>query len=398
MRAQFYSIIAVMITIPIIFFISQYIVLQTRGSNVYERIVSDQIQQTEKSVEKDFERALITSGKRALISASDHVVLNGTPLDDSILRIKELMENGTLYGEGKIMMENNTLNDWVDRILNVPTNFNISLNYSDLDINAYSSFYINLSANVDIRVSDELGIAKMERISKSNVSTTIEGLEDPIFPLNTNGLVTRIVRQYPFSYYSKKFEGTDFSNNCDNNPASVTFDYLNDEPSKILVVKNISIVSNPSGYAGIVDEESESVEIDCYVSGVSNAVEMINASIQETNFNEIYLDNDTVWHLPIKLGIDQGLYYPGDGPNLLERLENKRGSSINNSGRGLETFVNIQELESFGIPIKEERTCVAYLYFSDEILGGVYRVKGLYNWFRIDYAHAEKYNLEELLE
>jgi hypothetical protein len=88
MRGQFYSLTAVLIAIPIILFVSFYILSQARGPDIYERIVSDQIHQLESSLVRDFGKALVTSCKRSLIAAGDKVILNGTPLDNSVLRLK----------------------------------------------------------------------------------------------------------------------------------------------------------------------------------------------------------------------------------------------------------------------------------------------------------------------
>jgi len=396
MRGQFYSITAVLISIPIILFISFYMVSQTRGSDIYERIISDQIHQLEKSLEKDFEKALVTSCKRSLIAASDRVVLNGTPLDNSVLRLKELMENGTLYGEEVILMFNNTLGNWTERILNVPTNFQVNLGYSNLDVSAYDYQNIMASANLNVSVTDSLNIAKIE---KENIDyetpVPLKDMEDPIFPLKTNGVLTRVIRFSPFSYRGEKIVAGSFNSkgSCSGN---VTFEKSECDSTKILVAYNTTGV-NFGCHKGVVIEESADLsnDTDCYVTGNGSSVSLVNTTTTETGYQKVYLDNKTrsVWHLPIGLELDKGYYFQGKGPDYLKRLE----GSLETSQNGLETLINAPELESVNIPIKENQVSLDYLYFSDQDYIG-YRVRGLPDWFRINQTIANRYGLDELFE
>ncbi|NIO21454.1 MAG: hypothetical protein GTN76_12115 [Candidatus Aenigmarchaeota archaeon] len=396
MKGQFYSVTAILIAIPIILFVSFYMVSQTRGSNIYERIVSDQVHQLEKSLENDFDKALVTSCKRSLIAAGDRVVLNGTPLDNSVLRIKELMENGTLYGEEVILMLNNTLGNWTQRITNVPTNFQVSLSYSGLDVDIHDYRNVKASAKLDVSVSDTLNIARVE---KSNIDyetlVSLTHMEDPIFPLKTNGVLTRIIRFSPFSYRAKKIVvgSTNSEGSCSGN---VTFEKGECDSTKILVAQNTTGV-NFACHKGVVIEQSVDLSNDtnCYVTGNGSSVTLINTTITETGYQKIYLDNETisVWHLPIKLELDNGYYFSGEGPDYLKRLEGNLESSQN----GLDSLVNAPELESVGIPIKEDQVSLDYLYFSGQDYIG-YRVRGLPDWFRINQTIANRYNLDELYE
>jgi hypothetical protein len=134
MRGQFYSTIAIVITITVVVFMAHYVYSQGGDSGIYENIVADQIHQVKRSVETDFGKAMVTSGKRALISGDDYVVMNGQPMNDSISGMKELMENGTIEGNISMLMVNNTLLNWTNKILSVPTNFDVNITFSNLDV------------------------------------------------------------------------------------------------------------------------------------------------------------------------------------------------------------------------------------------------------------------------
>jgi hypothetical protein len=396
MRAQFYSITAILIAIPIILFVSFYMLSQTRGPDIYERIVSDQVHQLAMSLERDFDKALVTSCKRSLIAAGDRVVLNGTPLDNAALRIKELMEHGTLYGEEVIIMFNNTLGNWTEKISKVPTNFYSSVGYSDLDVSAYDYRNIVIDADLDVSVRDDLNIARIEKNNvKYETLVSLTNMEDPIFPLKTNGVLTRTVKFSPFSYRAKKIV-TGSANSKGSCSGEVTFEKSECDTTKILVAQNTTGV-NFGCYRGVVMEESVDLSgsISCYVTGNGSSVSLVNIAITGTVYQEVYLDNETmsVWHLPINLELENGYYFRGEGPDYLKRLE----GSLEGSSNGMESLINAPELESMNIPIRENQVSLDYLYFSDQDYIG-YGVRGLPDWFRISQTIAVRYNLNELFE
>ncbi|UCC91313.1 MAG: hypothetical protein JSV39_03280, partial [Candidatus Aenigmatarchaeota archaeon] len=125
------------------------------------------------------------------------------------------------------------------------------------------------------------------------------------------------------------------------------------------------------------------------------AVENISQAISDTGYGEVYIDSDTtaVWHLPIREEIDEKYYFPGNGPNFLKRLE----GDLNSSSNGMETFVNLPEFQSYGLPIKENVISVAYIYFGDQDYIG-YPVRGLQSWFRVNQTFTDRYGLTELCD
>jgi hypothetical protein len=394
MRGQFYSIIAIFITIPIVIFISLYVASQGGESGIYENIVSDQIHQVERSVETDFGKALVTSGKRAMIASDDYVVMNGVPIGDAVSGVKELMQNGTIYGNESLLMVNNTLSNWTAKIIAVPVNFDVAISFSDLDVAGNSSFYIRASARINVSVADELGIARIDKENRYyETLIPVEGAEDSIFTLKTNGIITRIIRISPYPYRANKLVsgGANSTGNCSGN---ITFNKT-ECGSHILVAENISGV-NFGCFSGFIIEQSAnlSANSNCYVTGNSSALEAINQSVADTGYMKVYIDSVTkaVWHLPIREEIDNKYYFSGNGPAFLKRLEGDLNSTASN---GMESFVNLPELESYEIPIKQNVISVDYIYFRGQDYIG-YPVRGLQGWFRLNSTFAEKYGLTEL--
>jgi hypothetical protein len=397
MRGQMYSIIAIMIIIPMIIFMVNYVASQSRAANIYQKIVSDQIHQVERSAELDFGRALATSGKRALIAGADYVVVNGEPLDDSETRIRELMENGSVFSNESLFMYNNTLDEWVTRILNVGTNFIVELNYTDISISMYNSTQVEMSSELNVSVYDILGSARIDRIgNRYGMNVSLDGIGDPLYVLNTNGLITRVIRLSPYPYRGKELvSGSLSSGNCQ---GTISFNVSDSSGQKILVVDNTSGLTpaDLAAFEGVViqDPEDLTASVSCFVSGNSSAIDLINDSLS-TGYDVINIDNQTngVWHLPIRDEIASSYYFPGSGPDMLSRME----GSLSGSGIGLESIVDSPALQSYGIPIKPDQVSVDYLYFSNQDYNGC-PVRGLPGWLRLNAGFANTYGVSDLLE
>jgi hypothetical protein len=383
-----YSIIAILLSAPIFLFTAYYITAsQTLKFGSEEKVIADQIHEVERSIEDDFIRGVEISGRRALIAAIDYIVTSGFFLDDSKFRIEELMTESTIYGNVSYVMQNNTLADWRSKILNVSTSFDSNLSYYDFSMES-DGFDVKFNIGLNVNVSHRNRDLAIKRNDTFQGIVSIENIEDPIMTIKTRGYVRRVFKKYPFSFYARKIvEGTG-EESCIGN---VTFDSSSMDNEKILVTYNGSEIS---GFRGVVAQTTDIPDVDCYVVGASDAVEKINQTINEINYTEIYLDNETnaVWSLPINFGLQGNYYYPGDGPNILNRLE----GNLTNTSNGIFTFVNTDELQQFGLEVKANQSVLDYIYFSNDTVGG-YLVRGLPSWFRIDIYSAGKFNLTELL-
>jgi hypothetical protein len=386
---QMYSVITILIIVPVVIFIALYMTSSQDvkfGTN--ERVVADQQHQVAQGIENDFDRAMRISCRRALLAAVSRITTNGEYLDNATLRISELMTNSTLYGNPNALMGGNTLYDWRDKILSQNYSFNIDANFSELRIENYDGTSLSVSMLMTLNVSDSLGLSRIDRIVRKNVTVSVEDLEDPIFAIGTGGYVKRIITAYPFPYYAMKFQGALNSGNCSGNSTYDTNDPL--AYSRILVIQNATGIPDPTlrGFKGVVDESSENLAakgVECFVSGAPEA-----AGIPENQ--TVYIDNLTTaaWLLPINIGAEGGYYYKGMGPNFLQRLEGNISESPD--GKGLESFV----LSELGIPDKGTQTRVDYLFFSNQTYAGCWKVRWTGDWLRMQPSEIARYNLTEL--
>jgi hypothetical protein len=392
-RAQVYSLIAILLSIPVMLFIAYYV---TESQNIrymaLEKVLADQLHEVEKSVEKDFGQAMSISGKRAFLAATDYVIIEGEPLDNATYRLEELMTYGTLYSKPVFVMENNTIQDWVDKIGALELGFEISIDYREPAITNMDGLNARLTTILDINASDYSGITSISKSVLKEAVIPLKGVEDPIFPLNTMGFVSRSIIPYPYPYHAIKMASGSGYGSCSGN---VTFDPGDPEKSsKILVTEDATAIA---GFAGVVGEGLGIPAVTCHLVGAAGAVDSVNRTVQLSGYPGLYIDNQSggVWSLPVYEAIEHGYYSPfpaGGGPGIMERLE----ESLTGTDMGMDTFVNLPDLQERQLDVKTSQVSIAHLYFSDQTMNGQ-AVRGLQDWFRIDADNAARYNLTELM-
>ncbi|MBI2575266.1 hypothetical protein HYV82_05270 [Candidatus Woesearchaeota archaeon] len=142
---------------------------------------------------------------------------------------------------------------------------------------------------------------------------------------------------------------------------------------------------------------NESVKSEMTITGLEDPVfsigtqgrviRQVNATLYEGNYVS---GTDTT---NLKRHID-GFYYTNStsGPSFLMRLE----GNYNASPFGIESFVNVPELQQKGVP-QFQRSMVDYIYFGNLSTGQLYKVNSTYeSWFIIDEASLDKYQVKDI--
>lgn len=88
-----------------------------------------------------------------------------------------------------------------------------------------------------------------------------------------------------------------------------------------------------------------------------------------------------------------------EGGSFLDRMEGKnylqkKYADQSSLQIGLESFVNLQEIASRGLPIKENQTNIDHLYFNSSTFNGCLVTASNYSWLKLDYPHNETYGVE----
>ncbi len=365
---------------------------------VEERITS--MNSLHESIVRDLGKVTEIIMRRAIVVAASHVISEGSGLDNATLRLEELVLNGTLNQTPESLMENSTLSDWIKKMesVSIIKGFYSNLTLLDLEIKPYDSWNLLVRINLSINITDKQGVASLTRNETIDTLVFLEGLEDPLSPLNTEGRVTNTIRKSPFD---GNFTQLLLIGNGGNGwaYANVTNNIAN-KNGKILVVHNASEV-DLSGVKGVISETDILIPITVPYVVNSSALSLIPSNIN------LLLDGDNgkVWFIDnFKKHVENSYYYSSNnGPSFLDRLEGNltcNYCSLTPNIIGLESFVNKKELISLGLPIVENKTNIDYLYFSESFVSGE-KVKGItddFNYFRIDSSHQPIYGVEFIIE
>ncbi|MEM2146162.1 MAG: hypothetical protein QW279_12425 [Candidatus Jordarchaeaceae archaeon] len=206
MKGLIYTVISILIVASVIAILLTYLnISYSLRKDTAEKIISDQLHYFAKNVEEDIERALRISSKRALIAAVDNVTLGGKHFDQgtAIDKIYELAQNGTLEGSRNDFMFNNSISFWMETIEEKANKtFKFKLNTSPIEIKPFDSFNILFRINFTINISDNTETIRIYRNGQKEVLISIEGLEDPLIPLYTNGRYRKTIWKCPFTDHS----------------------------------------------------------------------------------------------------------------------------------------------------------------------------------------------------
>ncbi len=397
MRGILYSIIAALLVIPVfglILFNSQLI-----EKNVDVNIRSNELEYFSISVEEDMVRFLKIAGRRALISAVSNVITNGVPLTDAQANLSEMIMNGTLGGVVAPLIGDDNFNSWRENVMNIAASSGFDLDFQNYKVNITQ----NDSYNVLFKLSTVLNISDanldmgIEKNLIASIAVSIDGIEDPLFPLKTYSRVIRIIYVSNLTNYSRALvQGTTVSGSISGNATKLATPSI----QKIFVTSDMGAYSKDflNQFAGVVSE-SGNVPSGVTVPYIANAAGALT-SIQENE--RIFLDQTSqkVWDLQNLTLFVKNKYYESstNGPSFLDRLEGRLSLS-SKYGYGLESFVNLDELSSAGLGVNYQYSCVDYLYWSStsgsSIRNGNY--DNIFSWLKIDSNHANIYGVNELI-
>jgi len=394
MDGQFYSMVALIITIPIIMFVVSYISYSQKfGGHVADRVISDQLHQLTTSVELDTAKAMEICGRRAVLAAANFVLGGGIPLTDADANLTTLMLAGMINRTASFMMINNTMPNWSQRITSKPVNFDIYLQYGNISIENYDGFSLRIGMDINLTVTDKLGVSRLDRVnSREYVIISIAGIEDPVFPLKTQGFLRRIIRRADQPYFGMRIL-TATVNSSGSCSARITFNKSECDTSKILVASNLTGVVY-SCYAGIILGASYNLsgQSDCYLTGNASAVQLVNDTIVSSGYDTVLIDRETrsAWSLPGAANLSERYYYNGNGPDFLMRLE----GNYSPTAKGIVTFAYPPELEEQALPV-DNYSRVDYQYFTGQ--GACITFRAMPEWFGMDGSHAADLNISALL-
>ncbi len=167
------------------------------------------------SLETDVERQMFISGFRAILSIQNHITSTGTFINNSETTIKELLQNGTINSEPEALMEGFTIPEWNDRASSLGDKINVNINFTTLNVSIKETtpWTVTLEAEARILMEDKSGLASWDTTKLIISEIDIEDFEDPLYLINTNGLVPNKIKISP--YENDFIQGSNVSNLLD---------------------------------------------------------------------------------------------------------------------------------------------------------------------------------------
>lgn len=208
-RAQIFTLIsAVLVVFTFITFqvfntLEKREVIQTRVSTLDHYL---------KSIEKNLERQLFTSGFRAIFLAEDEIASKGEFIQNFTLFFNEAFFNGTVNGVPKEIMNGATKDYLIDSINSRAKKINAELNIENVSVRLYQAepWHVTFNFSFYIKIKDNSNLVKWERKQDVITKVPIIGFEDPLFLVYTKSKVSRQINKT--IYEGNYVVGTNVSN------------------------------------------------------------------------------------------------------------------------------------------------------------------------------------------
>lgn len=203
--------IIILITL-VILLVMFYTTTKTREiEDTSGRIRCDELYYFVQDIEHDLERAMLIFGRRAAIYAVGDVVDTNRTManytyqnctdfifdgNGSEAAIAELVLCGSLYGENVTYMVNHTLPVWLERVDAEAREmrFQLDITVLNLTVVPYDAWDFAMMLEMNVEIQDETGLCYYIVTDDTLLSITdIIGLEDPLYPIHTDGKAKKYI-------------------------------------------------------------------------------------------------------------------------------------------------------------------------------------------------------------
>jgi len=360
-----YSLLTLLLLTPSIILIIMYFgSARIEGQNLSNKIRADDLNNFHKSLLEDLSRSLKISTERAILHADEVIATTGTPFSNSSKSISEMVLNGTLDGVDVSSLKGlggstcNTVLCWKDNYTTAAkqAGFEFSVEVVSVSTTPYDSWNLNSSAEIKIFLKDtEINSSISHTITQSS-KVPITGFEDPLYLIETNGGVSRLINKPTTIPLAKGTIGFGWAIGITEN------DINSGNTNKTLVTTaNLSTLDLANFGSAISNNSADTTQVPF----ISNADDLSKLS----NGNKVFIENVTysVWYLPSEIS-SRSYHESYSGPGYLDRLEGKTYIDDSRKGMpnaiGLVSFVDSTEFISEGLTFNPNLSCLDYLYFS----------------------------------
>lgn len=210
-KAQIYTIMAIVligllfVSIEVFSVVNQRHEVKTRVSTMESFLTS---------IEKNFERQVFISGFRIIFLAENEIATKGTYISNLDNFFEEAFFNGTVNGIEQEILLGATYDDILNSMNEKAKKVNVEITFKDPEISVSQEdpWRIMFKVTTNFTMEDISGLARWDKQQKITAYIPIEGFEDPIYIINTNGLVPRKINR---TIYTEFIVGNDVSNLLD---------------------------------------------------------------------------------------------------------------------------------------------------------------------------------------
>lgn len=163
------------------------------------------------SLEQDLPRQLYISGFRTIFLFEKRISESGEYITDFNSTFEECFFNGTIYDEYQELMDGVTFPGIINSINEKAANINADVNILNpkVSITQDNPWDIKINLQADLLVRDKSNLVSWNRSFSVDSYVSIENFEDPLYIVNTNGLISNNINKTPYEFF---VQGSDISN------------------------------------------------------------------------------------------------------------------------------------------------------------------------------------------
>lgn len=199
-KAQIYTIMAIVL-IGLLFVSTEVFSVVNQRHQVKTRVST--MENFLSSIEENFERQTFISGFRIIFLAENEIATKGNYISDINYFFEKAFFNGTVNGNSSEILEGATYNDILDSMNEKAEKVNVQITFKDpvISVSQEDPWNIMFKVTTNFTMEDKSGLARWDKQQEIIAYIPIEGFEDPIYIIKTNGLVPRKITKTIYSTF-----------------------------------------------------------------------------------------------------------------------------------------------------------------------------------------------------
>lgn len=187
-RAQIFTSTAIAIAALFLLFYGAYSLIEDKGE---VKIRVSTMESFLFSLEENLDREVYITGFRTLFLAQDTVTKKGQFIPDVDSFFEEAFFNGTISGNVSDILEGATYSDMIQFIKQRGESVNVNTSISNPELSVFHEDAWNIAVlfSFNLTMKDNAGVASWNKKEEIKSLISIEGFEDPLYIVNSNGKV-----------------------------------------------------------------------------------------------------------------------------------------------------------------------------------------------------------------